>query len=130
MPKAATPLRQMKEARRHNPLSDDILATGTLRQKSGKRKPRRDEDDDAGFIDPKSSRRILEIGRDLLEEDLQKRQELSIAPHNTAFSFESRFGGDVDEIDEDAQYDSEVWADEEEAIVEEVVRSPSSHMPP
>ncbi|KAI9769960.1 MAG: snoRNA-binding rRNA-processing protein [Geoglossum simile] len=125
MPKATTPLRQTREARRHNPLSDDILATGTLRQKSGKRKPRRDADDVAEFVDSKSSRRILEIGRDLAEEDLQRRREPSATPSNAAFSFESRFSGDVEEIDEDVQYDSEVWADEEEVVVEEVELDPN-----
>jgi essential nuclear protein 1 len=133
MPKTTTPtspgLRQAREARRHNPLSDDILATGVLRQKSGKRKSRPDEDDEARFVDPKSSRRILKIGRDLAEEDLQQRQEPRTALPNIAFSFESRFSGDVEDIDEDLQYDSEVWADEEEEIAEEVVRFLSGRVP-
>jgi essential nuclear protein 1 len=129
MPKATTPasprLRQAREGRRHNPLSDDILAASSLRQKPGKRKARHDADNEARFVDPKSSRRILKIGRDLVEEDLQQQR---LEPSNGAFLFESRFGGDVEE-DEGAQYESEDWADEEEEIVEEVVRFFSSQTP-
>ncbi|KAH0558651.1 hypothetical protein GP486_004698 [Trichoglossum hirsutum] len=127
MPKATTPASprswQAREGRRHNPLSDDILAANTVRKKSGKRKARRDDDDEERFVDSKSSRRILKIGRDLVEEDLQQREA---GKTNTAFLFESRFGGDTERDDEDVHYESEDdWEDEEEEMVEEAELDPN-----
>ncbi|KAI9795626.1 MAG: snoRNA-binding rRNA-processing protein [Piccolia ochrophora] len=106
-------------ARRHNPLSDDLLATGPLRTKSAKRKSRHDEDEDEDkFIDSKSSQKILKIGQDLAQEDEADRE---VKPVSTAFAFESRFGED-EELEGQAQFDDEDddggWADEEEVVVE------------
>ena len=107
-----------RDGRRHNPLSDDIVATGPLREKTKKRKIR-PEDAEEKFVDSGSSRKILKIGQDLLEEEQE--ENAATAP-NPAFTFESRFG-DESEPEEDATIDNEeAWGDEEE-IVEELVRS-------
>ena len=69
-------------------------------------------------MDSGSSRKILKIGQDLLEEE---QEENAVAAPNSAFTFESRFG-DQSEPEENATVDDEeAWGDEEE-IVEEVVR--------
>lgn len=114
MPKATTP----RQARRHNPLEDDIVATGTLRSKAPKRKSKDAEGEEENYIDSKASRNILRIGRELIEEN-------DVAPPRPptepdAFGFDSRF--DQVEADDDAFPDEETWGDEgdEEEIVEEI----------
>lgn len=106
-------------ARRHVPLEEDLTATGPLRQRSKKRKAR-PEDDGGGYVDSRSSRKILKIGQDLADEEQE--ENVAAAP-NPAFTFESRFGGvsEPPEEEEDGQYDAEAWGDEEDGIVEEVV---------
>ncbi len=117
-----------KNGRRHNPLSDDIVATGPLREKTKKRKTRPDDAGDK-FVDSGSSRKILKIGQDLLEEE---QEEDAVNAPNPAFAFESRFAEESDP-DEDARIDNEeAWGDEDEEVVEEVVRcapAQSSHEP-
>ena len=117
-------------ARRHGPLEDDITASGgRLRTKSitGKRKSRSDEDVKGhGYIDARSSRKILGIAQDLTEEDAADRHSAGAqlaSPTNAAFTFHSRFAGEDDGKTEDAtergQYDEgEEWMpeDEEEAM--------------
>ena len=116
MPKATTPLSSVP--RRHNPLSDDLVATGPLRTKSNKRKARRDDDGGTGFVDSRASRKILKIGQDLAEEE---QKESKIALPSTAFTFESRFD-QASESDGDAQQQEEdAWDDEGDDIIEEVV---------
>lgn len=120
MPKATT-----TTERRHVPLADDILSTGHLRTKSAKRKSRSDEDDRDHYLDSKTSKKILQIGQDLADEDAEEsRVALAAAgiKRSTAFDFESRFGAEEEEDgDDDAdQYGEEVWGDVEEEI-EEVV---------
>ncbi|KAI9869768.1 MAG: snoRNA-binding rRNA-processing protein, partial [Pleopsidium flavum] len=119
MPKATTPTSPgLRQARRHNPLSDDLVASGPVRTKSGKRKSRRDEVEKDSYVDAKSSRRILKIGQDLVEEE---RAEHPIPAPNAAFAFESRLGGRVDTDDEQHNRDDEDdWGDEDEEIVEEI----------
>ncbi|KAI9760158.1 MAG: hypothetical protein M4579_001878 [Chaenotheca gracillima] len=120
MPK--TPTNNSRNGRRHNPLTEDLEATGPLRTKSAKRKSRAGEEDGDKFVDSKSSRRILKIGQDLEEEDQAER---TIAPPNPAFSFESRFGEDVGSDEEpEAVYGDDGWGDEEE-VVEEVEMDPN-----
>lgn len=120
MPKAMTPTSPgARQTRRHNPLSHDLVASGPLRTKSGKRKAQRDEGETDNYVDAKASRKILKIGQDLEEEE---REEHSIAAPNTAFGFESRFGGGFNSEDEQHDQDlDEEWGDEEEEILEEVV---------
>ncbi|CRG88708.1 Essential nuclear protein 1 [Talaromyces islandicus] len=126
MPKATTP---RSTARRHNPLADDILSSGHLRttsaQSGGKRKSRGDEDDDDAvaaaaaekFIDAKASRKILQIGQDLADEEAAERRAAlgqSSEPVNKAFDFSSRFDEDAQGSDDEDKFGEEQWADEDE----------------
>jgi essential nuclear protein 1 len=123
MPKATTPSRTA--ARRHNPLADDITSAGHLRttSKSGKRKSHNDDDDGLdrqhgeGFIDAKASRKILQIGQDLAEEEAAEQKAAQLAggvQHNKAFDFSTRFGEDEEYISEDEEkYGEEEWDDED-----------------
>lgn len=127
MPKASTPSRSAAATRRHNPLGEEILSAGHLRTKSskpGKRKSRSEEEgeDKDRFVDARTSRKILEIGQELADEDEAERKivigekgEIS----NPAFDFESRFEDDEVHSDDGEKPDDDQWGDEEE--VEEVV---------
>lgn len=122
MPKATTPVSPgVRQARRHNPLSDDLVASGPLRTKSKKRKATTDGASGDTYVDAKSSRRILEIGQALAEEERGKHP--GQAP-NAAFAFESRFEGDVNLEDEgQGPEDDDTWGDGDDEIIEEVVRT-------
>lgn len=125
MPKARTPTRAGEgQVRRHNPLSEDLVATGPLRTKSKKRKSRDDESIGESYVDAKSSRRILAIGRDLADED--KAERAGVEP-NFAFTIDSRHDGhdDLEESNHDMD-DEDSWGDEVAKIVEEVVRTHAS----
>lgn len=120
MPKATTP---SSGERRHVPLADDLLATGHLRTKSSKRKSRSDENDEDHYIDAKTSRKILQIGQDLADEDAAHTRTDSTdeIETNAAFNFDSRFTAEEESDDEDAQkYGDDEWGDEVEEV-EEVV---------
>lgn len=125
MPKA-TSSRSAAVGRRHNPLAEDIVATGHLRthsSKNSKRKSQSDEDQDDGerFIDAKMSRKILQIGQELADEDAaEQRTSLGniAAKDNTAFDFESRFEDD-EAFSDDEKFQDDPWGDEEE--IEQVV---------
>lgn len=121
MPKATTPTSPaLRQARRHNPLSDDLVASGPLRTKSKKRKATTDQHQADNYVDAKSSRRILDIGQAL---DDEAKGEHPVQAPNTAFQFESRQGGDVDAEDEGQdREDEDTWGDDDE-LVEEVVRT-------
>ena len=119
MPKATTPVAAARQARRHNPLEDDLVATGPLREKSGKRKSRHEIQEDEKFVDSKASRKILKIGQELAEED---QAENTPEQQNAAFNFESRFGGGDDE-EEETYENEDAWGDEDE-VVEEVEVDP------
>ncbi|KAI1766221.1 Bystin-domain-containing protein [Hypoxylon sp. FL1150] len=115
MPKATTPT-TVRQSRRHNPLEDDLVATGPLRAKAPKRKSKDAEEEQEGYIDSKASKKILKIGRELAEEN-------DVAPprpptESSAFGFDSRFDDEDDTFE-----DEEVWGDEDE-IVEEIEIEP------
>ena len=110
-----------RSARRHNPLADDLVATGNLRVRSNKRKAKSEADEDR-FVDSRSSRKILKIGQELVDED--QKENGSNAP-NPAFAFDSRFGVDSEPEDDLPPDDGEGWGGDEEDIVEEVVGSRS-----
>lgn len=129
MPKAPNPSRNAAAARRHNPLADDILNAGHLRtksSKSSKRKSRLSDDEDGNnFIDAKASRKILQIGQELAEEEAaERRAELgeSAEKTNAAFDFSSRFESEEPFSDEEDKFADDQWGDEEE--VEDVVCLP------
>lgn len=116
MPKATTPT-SVRQGRRHNPLEDDLIATGPLRAKAPKRKSKNaEEEEQEGYIDSKASKKILKIGRELAE-------EIDVSPprpptESNAFGFDSRFDDEEGAFD-----DEEVWGDEDE-IVEEIEIEP------
>lgn len=117
MPKATTSVAEARQLRRHNPLGDDLLATGPLRSKPSKRKSGNQDESEENFVDSRASRNILRIGQELADEE----EELQRIPKpNTAFDFNSRF----EDEDQDAGYeDEEAWGDEDQ-IVEEVELAP------
>lgn len=82
--------------------------------KSNKRKAKAEEDEDR-FVDSRSSRKILKIGQELIDED--QKENGTVAP-NPAFTFESRPEVDSEPEDE-LPPDDESWGDED--IVEDVV---------
>lgn len=113
MPKATTPV-SARQDRRHNPLEVDILATGPLKAKSGKRKSK-NEDQEEKYVDSKASRKILRIGQELADEDEENNQ---VQKPNPAFDFSSRFD---DDEEEEPFEEAEAWGDEEDDIeVEEL----------
>ncbi|EON64016.1 hypothetical protein W97_03246 [Coniosporium apollinis CBS 100218] len=128
MPKTPTSA-DSREARRHNPLSEDYLPSQHFKQKLGKRrKSARDEGDEEKFVDAKASRKILKIGQDLVEEEQQEQQSRYAPAANPAFAFDSRFPEDViseEEAPEHGDDDGDAWGDEEEEVVEEVEIDPS-----
>lgn len=86
MPKATTPTRG-RHGRRHNPLEDDILATGLLKNKpsKGKKRDSGEDDDQQQFVESKASKQILRLGRELVEEDLQENATAPTGSSNSAF---------------------------------------------
>ncbi len=118
MPKATTPSSSSK--RRHNPLEDDLVSTGVLKNRDGRPSKRADrkQAEEQAYVDAKSSRKILAMSRDLIdEEDLQSAENNASAP--SAFDFDpSRLDGDSDR-DEDEFANEEAWGDEED-VVEEI----------
>ncbi|KAL8729581.1 MAG: hypothetical protein Q9166_004661 [cf. Caloplaca sp. 2 TL-2023] len=97
-----------RKPRRHNPLSDDLVATGPLRKRPKKRKAK-PEDDEERFVDTRSSRKILKTGQDLADEIHQGTG--TIAP-NPAFDFESRLGGSDGSAHGELEDDEDAWGSE------------------
>ncbi|KAI9721067.1 MAG: hypothetical protein M1812_002548 [Candelaria pacifica] len=123
MPKATTPTSPgVRQRRRHNPLSDDLIANGLPKSSTRKRRKSTGEDDETKYIDSKASQRILRIGRDLAEEDQE--EDRTPAP-NPAFQFDSRFVEDGSEGEGQFDDDDEAWGDEEEEIAEEAEMNPN-----
>ena len=108
-----------KSRNRHVPLEEDILKTRSLKTKSNKRKARPETEGD-GYVDSRSSRKILKIGQELAEE--VQAENVAAAP-NPAFTFQSRYGGEDAQEEDTTQYDDDddAWGDEED-VVEEIVR--------
>ncbi|KAK3318518.1 Bystin-domain-containing protein [Apodospora peruviana] len=122
MPKATTPTGS--RGRRHNPLEDDLVATGVLKNYEGKRSKRaakKENGEQQGYVDAKASRKILAMSRGLIEEeeDLQAAANAAVGSGPSPFDFDpSRL--DDTESDQDEEYgNEEAWGDEED-IVEEI----------
>jgi len=114
MPKASGS--DSRQAQRHNPLSEEYAPTAPLRQKAPKRrKSAKGEGEEENYVDTKASRRILQIGQELVDEDTSEQQR---AQPNPAFDFASRFGADDDSDDDEGKAaldeDDEAWGDEGE----------------
>jgi essential nuclear protein 1 len=120
MPKA--PKSPGARDQRHNPLAEEYAPSDPWKQKPAKRQKRSkdDKEDEEKFIDSKSSRKILDIGRELAEEDERQNQARQPKAANPAFDFETRMGEDsiVIEDVEQLEDDEEAWGEDEE--VEEV----------
>ena len=112
------PYHRSRSAHRHRPLADDLTPTGPPKTKSKKRK-NGPEHEDGGYVDSRSSRKILKIGQDLIDED---QQDIVSAAPNPAFALESRFVGSSDSEEDQRGYDDEdAWGDGEEDVVDEMV---------
>ncbi|PHH60006.1 hypothetical protein CDD81_2210 [Ophiocordyceps australis] len=103
----------MRQTRRHNPLEDDMMATGAYRNKPAKKRAKHGSDDDAqAFVDSQASKNILRIGRELAAEE-QVMSEASDAVN--PFALDSRFVIEGDTQDNDWD-DYETWGGEEEEV--------------
>ncbi|KAL3461745.1 Bystin-domain-containing protein [Aspergillus heterothallicus] len=130
MPKA-TSSRAAAGGRRHNPLAEDILSTGHLRthpSKKDKRKAKAEQEQENAerFVDAKTSRKILQIGQELADEDAAEQSAargVDAGHGNSAFNFESRFEDEDVYSDDDGKFNEEQWDDEEE--IEEVEVDPN-----
>jgi essential nuclear protein 1 len=112
MPKATTPVAAARQARRHNPLEDDLTASGgILKTKAAKRKSRHQEEGEQ-FVDSKASRKILKIGQELADEAAEENQ---VQTPNAAFNFDARF--EDDEVEETYE-EAEAWGDDDEEVEE------------
>lgn len=107
-----------RQGRRHNPLEDDLLATGLLRNKEPKRTARGGDADEEHYVDAKASKQILKLGRELAEENDVEPSRPPV--ESNAFGFDSRFDQEGEEPFGD---DDEAWGDDDE-IVEEIEIEP------
>lgn len=124
MAKTASSYSGSRKVRRHKPLSDDISSTGPLRTKSNKRKAKPEDEEDK-YVDSRSSRKILKIGQDLVDEEQE--ENVALEP-NPAFSLKSRLGAET-QGDEDAEIVDEEWGDEDDEDINTAVglKFESSH---
>ncbi|OAA55338.1 rRNA processing protein [Niveomyces insectorum RCEF 264] len=115
MPKAVSPA-AVRQGRRHNPLDEDLLARGLLRQKAPKRKSKggKDGDESEGYVDAQSSKRILQLGRELEAEGDDDGAGAGQAAQVDAFGFGSRFADEDDEAPFGDDDDGGEWADEDD----------------
>lgn len=109
---------------RHNPLAEEYAPSDPWKNKAQKRQKRskgdKDDEEEQKYVDSKSSRKILEIGRELEEEDARETKAKRPREANPAFDFETRMGED-DMIEEDvvhAEDDDEAWGDDDEEVEE------------
>ena len=130
MPKVSSS-RAAAAARRHNPLAEDITSAGHLRtqsSKKGKGKGKSDENDEDGengqrYIDAKMSRKILQIGQELADEDAAEQLKNSARPQSSAFEFDTRFEDEEEAFsDDEGKFEADDWVDDD---VEQVVRLPN-----
>ncbi|KAI0535681.1 Bystin-domain-containing protein [Xylaria digitata] len=117
MPKATTPT----AGRRRGLEEEYLVGSGLLKSRPSKSKSKSksqqddEEERENNFVDARASRKILDIGRQLTEEDTPARQTepTTIA----AFGFDSRFEGEG----RDEEYEEEeLWADDDNDIIEHV----------
>jgi hypothetical protein len=109
---------------RHNPLAEEYAPSDPWKQKAAKRQKRTkdDKDDEQKFVDSKSSRKILDIGRELEEEDERENQARSQkGANNPAFDFETRMGED-DVVEQEEvptlDDDDEAWGEDDDDVEE------------
>ncbi|KAJ5550737.1 hypothetical protein N7535_001320 [Penicillium sp. DV-2018c] len=125
MPKVSSS-RAAAAARRHNPLAEDITSAGHLRTQSSKKGKSKanadDEDAEDGqrYIDAKMSRKILQIGQELADEDAAEQLKNSAQPKsNGAFEFDTRFEDEEEPFsDDEGKFEADDWVDDEVEQVE------------
>lgn len=111
MPKATTPVGE-RQGRRHNPLEADILGgSGILRSGKTAKKSKEEKEEDH-FVNSKQSARILQLGRELADEDDDQNKPAGES-RKSAFDVDSRFAQD-DDKDDNRFDDEEAWGEEEE----------------
>ncbi|KZM23324.1 snoRNA-binding rRNA-processing protein [Ascochyta rabiei] len=106
---------------RHNPLAEEYLPSDPYKTKAKRQKrAKTDQQDEQGYVDSKSSRKILEIGRELEEEDERENQRGAPKGANPAFDFEKRLGEDDLEEIVSGQFDDddEAWGEDDEEVEE------------
>ncbi|KAH3978920.1 hypothetical protein HBH98_101810 [Parastagonospora nodorum] len=107
---------------RHNPLAEEYAPSDPWKSKPAKRQKRnKEEKEDDKFVDSKSSRKILDIGRELEEEDERESQVQRQEGANPAFDFESRMGEEDLVDDEEVAHiedDDEAWGEDDEEVEE------------
>jgi essential nuclear protein 1 len=108
---------------RHNPLAEEYAPSDPWKSKPAKRQKRnKEEKEDDKFVDSKSSRKILDIGRELEEEDERENRPKRQEGANAAFDFESRMGEDDLVADEEEvahiEDDDEAWGEDDEEVEE------------
>ena len=118
MPKAQS----LSNKRRHNPLEHDLVATGVLKNSNGRpsKRANKGQAEEPSFVDAKASRKILDMSRDLLQEEDQLQEDLDAqsAPTTSAFDFDpSRLDTGSDE-EEGYNNEEEAWGDEDEEVEE------------
>ena len=96
-----------KSRQQRKPLEEDLVATGSLKAKSNKRKSKPDEDTET-FVESRLSNKILKIGQELVEEE---EQENGPIPRNSAFEIESRKLKNKENGDEDEHDAENTWGD-------------------
>ena len=124
MPKVSTASTDSRQQRRHNPLAEEYVPTGPLKQKAGKKRKLTQENKNIeSYVDTKASQRILQIGQDLIDEDQSERQA---SQPNPAFAPESRIlSTEGDETFETFEDDDDAWDDDggSKTVEEDVRRS-------
>ncbi|KAI0553693.1 Bystin-domain-containing protein [Xylaria curta] len=116
MPKATTPT----QGRRRGLEEEYLAGSGILKNRPSKSKSKSQQDEDEerenNFVDARASRKILDIGRQLAEEDAPARRTEPTAAAS-AFGFESRYedGAQGESYEED-----EIWADDDDEIIEHI----------
>ncbi|KAI1367140.1 Bystin-domain-containing protein [Xylaria arbuscula] len=115
MPKATTPT----AGRRRGLEEEYLVGSGLLKNRPNKSKSKSQQDEDEerenNFIDARASRKILDIGRQLAEEDAPARRPESSNAAAVAFGFDSRFEGEGDDV---SYEEEEIWADDDDEIIE------------
>ncbi len=117
MPKATS----SSQKRRHNPLEDDLVSTGVLKNREGRpsKRANKKQAEEQAYVDAKSSRKILAMSRDLIDEgELERGAQATTTSAPSAFDFDpSRLEGGSDQEEEFTN--EEAWGDEED-VVEEI----------
>lgn len=117
-----------------NSLANELIAGDLPRPKQRKRKSLHDEDDatnatnqDRGYVDAKSSRKILKLGQDLADEEEQSQNKSTAGADRRRAAFEPRLPAANELEDDEAEEDDagkwdddEAWGDEDDVEQVEV----------